>query len=147
MSGSRALLERECRTFTRYLAGREASPYVVQKYCDAHAGPLAAAADPFDRRLMTVARWHPVTALVADAFARFFAPYGALRKKLVLLLAILETSPRFFRELDHPPGGGRVAEALRVGARLLVFVLALVVGVIVLLPVRLLTPRRGEPAR
>jgi hypothetical protein len=147
VSGSRAVLERECRTFTRYLAGREASPYVVQKYCDAHPVPLASPADPFERRLMTVAQWHPVAALVADAYARFFAPYGPLRKKLVLLLAILETSPRFFRELDRPPGGGRVAEALRVSARLLVFILALVVGVIVLLPVRLLTRRPDGRAR
>jgi hypothetical protein len=145
MSGSLAVLERECRTFTRYLVGHDASPYVVAKYCDAHSS-LAFRADPVDQRLITVARWHPVTTFLTDAYARFFAPYGALRKKLVLLLAILETSPPFFRELDRPPGG-RLAQALRVGARLLVFIPALVVGVTVLLPVRLLTPRRDRRAR
>jgi len=85
-----------------------------------------------------------VTALVTDAYATIFAPHSALRKKLVLVLAILEVSPPFCRELENLQGGGLATQALRVGARLLVFTPALLVGVIMLLPVRLLTPRGGN---
>ena len=144
MSRLRAGLEHECRTFTRYLVGHEPSPYVVAKYCDAHSSSPAFRGDRFDERLVVVARWHPVTALVTDAYATIFAPHSALRKKLVLVLAILEVSPPFCRELENLQGGGLATQALRVGARLLVFTPALLVGVIMLLPVRLLTPRGGN---
>jgi len=141
MSPSGAVLERECRTFTRYLTGRGPTPYVVQKYREAHAASTAFDADRFDSRLTAVARWHPVTTLLADAYARFFVPYGTLRKKLILLLAILEISPPFFRELNYPSAGGRLGQALYLGARMFMLVLALVVGTIAFLPMHLVTPR------
>jgi hypothetical protein len=140
MRTPRFVLEQECRTFTRYLVGQRPTPYVVEKYCDAHAISLNGDSDLFDARLTAVARWHPETACIADAYARFFAPRGMLRKKLVLLLAILEISPPFFREFDQPLGGGRIAQVLGFGVRLLKFVLALVVGIIGFLPLRLVTP-------
>lgn len=147
MSESRAALERECRTFTRYLVGRDPSPYVVEKYCEAHATLPAFRGGLFDEQLTRVARWRPLAAFAADAYARFFAPRGALRKKLVLALAILETSPPFFREFERPPGGGRAGQALRLGTRLLVFVATLFVATIVFLPVHLLAARRGRTGR
>ena len=141
MSTPRPVLEHECRTFTRYLAGRDPTPYVVAKYCEAHEVSAAFGGDRFDRRLTAAARYHSATTLLADAYARFFAPHGLLRKKLVLLLAILEISPPFFQKLNRLPAGGRVAQTLYVGARLLLFGLALLGGVMAFLPVQLVTPK------
>ena len=90
MSARDPLLERECRVFTRYLVGREPSEYVRAKYADAHTiVPAYATLDAFHRRLLGIARTGPAFTRLADAYTRAFAPRGALRKKLILLLAIL----------------------------------------------------------
>lgn len=139
MSDSRTDLERECRTFTRYLAGRDATPYVIGKYCDAHTASPAFAGDRFDRRITAAARIHPVAAFVADAYARFFAPHGLLRKKLIVLLAILETSPPFYRDLEQVADGRLVAQVIHVGVRLLLFLPAVLLGTALFVPLRLVS--------
>ncbi len=94
-------LERECRTFTRLLSGMPASPYVIIKYIDAHGvHPALDDAAGFERTLIHAASAGPFAARLADAYARRAMPRGVLRKKLVLLLAILETSRGFHREID-----------------------------------------------
>lgn len=139
MSDARATLERECRTFTRYLVGREPTPYVVGKYCDAHTASQAFTGDRFDHRITATARLHPFTTFVADAYARFFAPRGGFRKKLILLLAILETCPPFYREMEQAADGRLLAQVIHVGARLVLFVPAVIVGAVLFVPLRLVS--------
>lgn len=139
MSDTRAGLERECRTFTRYLVGSDPTPYVIGTYCDAHTASSAFAGDRFDHRLTTAARLHPVVTFIADAYARFFAPRGGFRKKLILLLAILETCPPFHREMEQVADGQLVAQVIHVGARLVLFVPAVIVGALVFAPLRLVS--------
>lgn len=88
-----------------------------------------------------------MTAFLTDAYARFFTPRGLLRKKLILILAILEITSPFFRELDRPSAGSRTTEALGVALRLLMFVTALLAGIITLLPVHFVTSRRDRKLR
>ena len=132
-------LERECRTFTRYLVSRDPTPYVVQQYRAAHAAVRAYEATGFDARLAALGRAHPALAFFADAHARVFAPRGAFRKKLVLLLAILETCPPFFGELERVVAGPLPLQILGVSARMLLFVVAVAAGTVVFLPLRLLS--------
>ena len=139
MSETRADLERECRTFTRYLVGREPTPYVIGKYGEAHAATAVLAGDRFDHRITAVARLHPVAAFVADAYARFFAPRGAFRKKLIVLLAILETSPPFYRELEQVSDGHLVSQVMHVAVRLLLLISAAIVGAVLFVPLRLVS--------
>jgi hypothetical protein len=73
---------------------------------------------------------------VADAWARWAAPRSALRKKLVVLLAILEVSPPFAAELDQPTGSRSLEWAGIVGSGL-TSLLALSIGLVLFLPVRL----------
>lgn len=88
-------LRRECCAFTRYLCGLEASDYVVERYAAAHREPAAfAPSSRFDRWLLTVARRVPWLTRVADSSSRLLMPESVLRLKLLLLLAILETSPQ-----------------------------------------------------
>jgi hypothetical protein len=138
-------LEQECRTFTRYLVRRDPTPYVIGKYAAAHtASPAMARAEGkassrFDVRLTAIARRHPVLAVMADAYARIFAPRGLLRKKLVLLLAIIETSPVLFREVDLVRTPPLPLQAAALGARFALFALALIAGTIIFLPLRIVT--------
>ena len=138
-------LEQECRTFTRYLVRRDPTPYVIGKYAAAHTASPAMAqtegkgSSRFDVRLTAIARRHPVLAVMADAYARIFVPRGLLRKKLVLLLAIIETSPVLFREVDLVRTPPVLWQAAVLGVRFALFAVALVVGSFIFLPLRIVS--------
>jgi hypothetical protein len=96
--------------------------------------------DGHERWLLRVARTGPASCRIADAWARLAAPRGALRQKLVVLLAILEVSPPYAEELDQPRDGPAL-EWIRMAASGLTFVGALAIGVVLFLPVRLVAGR------
>jgi hypothetical protein len=129
-------LEQECRTYARYLTGRSPEPYVVAKYLECHAvcGARVAPADSFDRWLTEASARGPFRARLADTYASRFLKQAAVRRKLVLMLALLECSPRSFASLDAAGGGGLPGTfvSLAFGAALYAGVLAL--AVLVFLP-------------
>jgi hypothetical protein len=108
MTGHPSALARECQVFTALLAGRPADDYVFAKYTEAHQNcPALSDGQRFDGFLIAFARRNGFFARLADAHARIFAPRSLLRRKLVLLLAILETCPPYHRlvgevEAAHP---------------------------------------------
>lgn len=85
-------LEREAHVFTSLLIRARPSPYVVTQYARGHVSLPLAPVQGFDAVLMRVARGGPALARAADAYARIFARRAILRRKLTLLLAILESS-------------------------------------------------------
>ena len=132
----------ECRVFAHYLADTDASPYVQHAY----ASLLPTSAVPSDvhdrlieRALLAVARQGSLAARVADGYARFFLPRSLLRRRLVLMLAILENSPGSERLLNS----GDEGSLLGVGARLMltgiVSVLCSMVGVVIFAPLHLVS--------
>ena len=132
-----AALEAECRRLTRYLLGETPTPYVVACYQRAHR-----ISSDFETRstLDRVALRFPVG--LADAHARLFAPASALRRKLVLLLAILEAASPSFRRVDDPGPRSRALAWLRlawIGASAAAVAL---LGSALLLPVQLLGRER-----
>ncbi len=142
------LIEQECHVFTRFLVRAPATPYVRDKYLEAHrlSGTFVPAAG-VDSALVTVARWSPAVTRVADAYARLCAPRGVLRRKLVLLLAILETSPPFFRAIDYEPSRSWAMASLHLAVTATIGIGAAAVGMIAFLPLRLtegVWKRRGE---
>ena len=135
-------LGRECDVFTRHIAGHPPTPYVIRRYAEAHG--VLAGMEPLDghgRWLLRVARSSPGSCRVADAWARLAAPRSALRMKLVVLLAILEVSPPFAAELDQPRGG-RVRQWARITASGVTSLFGLLIGLLLFLPVRLLSSGR-----
>jgi hypothetical protein len=103
MSAALDSLARECQTFTHLIVRKAATPYVVSKYIDGHrVRPDLVPATPFEMRLIRIAANGPFRARLADAYARRVMPRSALRKKLVLLLAILETAPDLHRQVETP---------------------------------------------
>jgi len=99
-------LASECDTLCRYLTGREAPAEVIEHYVRAHELGLlegqAASGAPSrsDRLLVLLAQGGPQSAGLADAISVLIAKKGLLRRKLVLLLAILESARSTWRGVD-----------------------------------------------
>ena len=124
------ILTRECRVFTRYLSRRDATEYVVTKYLDAHR--LLATLTPADRFEGVLVSWAsatPTMARLADAYVRRCHPRGVLRKKLVLLLAVLETTPPFCDDIDVAPDRSSAAAVMSLAIAGVVGLGVTVVGV------------------
>lgn len=134
-----AQLLAECRLFVRHLVGSDANPYILGKYADAHrvlAG--LAPASTFDRLLLSVSRLGRLPLALADAYSAVFARGSALRKKLVLTLALLETAAPFYERIDAEAGGSPVPALLRLSVLGISAALMLVIGTLVMLPLRLI---------
>lgn len=135
-------LERECAVFTRALLGVAPSAYVVDRYVTAHRHrEELTASTARDLALLRVARRGAWWCRLADAFAARFRRTGVLRAKLVVLVAILETAPPFYRTID-PPGRSVPVTILELAGRGIAAIAATVVAVIVVGPVVLLASRQ-----
>ncbi|HMB70433.1 MAG TPA: hypothetical protein VKU85_14040, partial [bacterium] len=125
-----AELDAECETFCRYLIGTDPGEYVKRKYREAHApgrrGPRRELQDP----LTEVARRGPGFARLMDAWAVVFARDGTLRRKLVLLLAVLESSGETSGAVDRPDAGSMPGFFLATALRVAGFMLTLAAAVI-----------------
>src|SRR5262245_7821266 len=134
-----AQLERECRSYSKYLIGQAPSAYVIGKYLDFHRQSDIASAltnGRFDRFLARVSARGPVRARLADTYASRFRKRSLVRGKLALTLALLECAPPSFEIVDQVRGGGFAGAALRLGWNALRYVLVLVVSVAIFTPVR-----------
>lgn len=135
--------DRECRTFARHLLRVNPDEYVRRKYAEAHEVlPGLSAPDRFENMLVRFARAHRILAAVADAYARVFLPDGLLRRKLVLLLALLETSSPSAALVDREVGGSAVWVSVRLVGRGLGAAARLAVGTALFVPTRLLVAGR-----
>ena len=138
---------REAIVFARALVGRKPSAYVTERYLGFHRGRDLPRADRFGRVLVAVARVHPIATRMCDAYAARVRPGCELRRKLVLVLALVECAPDTYELVERPGPGGALLGLPRLVGRGLLEVLALVMGVAVLAPVHLvnfLAPESNE---
>ncbi len=143
ISGQQAKLRRECCIFSCYLSGAEPGAYITEKYLDAHRKLAAVTpAGGFDALLVNLAAISPLFTRVADSYARLFAPTSALRKKLVLMLALLESSTASEHFVEKVDTGGKAVLSLMLLGHGLRFIACLAAGVAILTPCRLLARRR-----
>lgn len=84
-------LAREFVTFARYLGTPSPPATGVEAYTRAAPG-AGTPTDRLDRWLLALARGPAPACALADAYARVARPYGQLRRRLVLALAVLESS-------------------------------------------------------
>ncbi len=128
-------LSHECEVFCSYLTGSKPKTYVLEKYLDAHQKVASYTASAhFDRFLLRFATTGFVFTKLADSYACLLAPASTLRKKLILLLAILESSSPAYRFLDSVDVSNKPVLFLRILQKGLLFVLSIVLAAIVLLP-------------
>ena len=144
---------RECRVFTRYLAGMSPDAYIEKKYTAAFVsgGTLTRSlqgdnAGRFDEILLAVASVNPWLTRAMDIYSRFFYPHSGLRKRLILLLAILESWAPSYERLDRRKGNeglSLIVISLLVNGLLAASLLLLAVPI--MLPLQLLF--RNKPGR
>ncbi len=130
----------ECHVLTRYLAGAEATPYVVEKYQAGHAAlhdTCGAAPTWFEHLLLAVARRGPLGAGLVDSYTRWFNKGSVVRYKLTLLLAVLENSPGFYHPVTSAVVGARWAVVGRVMLTALREAVVLLLGVVIFGPLNL----------
>ena len=114
-----------------------------QRYAAAHQvrAEALASGNRFDAITVAFAMMGPLFTRLADAYCRLFRPRGALRQKLVLVLAILEVSPPFYRDIDEVRGPPLLQVVILAGSAL-AFALSLLLGAVLLAPLQLLV--RGK---
>lgn len=76
--------------FGRYLLGSEPDAVLVERFCAANAELFA---DVADDPLVAYARTHPWAIAMLDAASALLDPTCLLRKKLLVMTAIVETTP------------------------------------------------------
>jgi hypothetical protein len=127
----------ECHVFTRYLIDAAPASEVVAAYRRAHEVSSVAprgSLRPLDRALLRVARMGPRCARAADGYAAAFAKGSVLRRKLVLLVAILESRQHSAVLLDTAEPGSRAAWVFTVGLRMAGCVVAVCFAALVVVP-------------
>lgn len=88
-------LARECRFLTHYLAGRSPSDDLVQRYLEAHRVLLSGPHEASEMAMAAFVHRHPWTLPYLDAASGLLRPHSLLRKKILLMIALLEASPEF----------------------------------------------------
>lgn len=144
-----AKIDGECLALGRYLLKQDVNEYVRDKYRSANVMlGLENAAGRFDALLVNIAVKHPMLTKTCDAYARFFSPHGALRKKMVLLLAIFELTPPYFYFIDAADAGGWFMLFVRIMWKGMGMVFCLLPALFTFLPLQLLLkvigPKRRE---
>lgn len=133
-----SLLGRECVVFCQYLTGTKPNEYVIRKYEAAHrVGSVGGAGghDPFDILLLKLARINPLATRVVDTYAALSFESCLLRRKLVLLLAILESCAPSHSYLDAVDKGPFLF--LKIAQGVLSWFFVLLIAGIFLLPLRI----------
>jgi len=131
-----AELRDECRLFSRYLLGREPDAYVLGRYVSLQPAALkgAPALAPLDSVLLKTARSGVLGLKIADAYARIFQPRGLLRRKLILIFAILENSRGFHSRFTSGASSSFPLTLVRLAAAVMGFGLALSASLVVIGP-------------
>lgn len=141
-------LQRECTLFCHYLARQQPTDYVTAKYIDGHRFNGVSDLqylDKIDRFLLRVARAGPFTLRIADAYARIFYHRAVLRKKLVLLLAILESCAPTHRFFDVADRAGKMRFYFGMLRSTVLFVLNLLIALLVIAPFHFLAAINTKP--
>jgi hypothetical protein len=122
-------LKRECRTLGSYLIGTTPDAYVVAKYARAHAvSPVYSSTDRFELLLVRLAGANRSLARIVDAYAAVLAPTALVRRKLILLLAILETCAPSSQIIDQTGRGPSSVLLVRLFGKAVVSGVCLLVG-------------------
>jgi hypothetical protein len=146
-SSERDVLAAECRSFSLYLMNQLPDAYVVEKYCTAHAaGNILDSphCNAFDAALVRLAPRNRFFTRLIDLYTSLFFKRALVRRKLVLLLAILESAAPSYAYFDSTDGLGPFAFCWMALRRGFVFLVVLMLSLVSLLPLHLGLRARGE---
>lgn len=143
---SPAELQREAAVFSRYLIGVVPETQALAKYADAvgRIPELAGNGRGFEGVLLQLANTHPVLTRAVDLYARFFRPGALVRKRLVLLFAVLESLGASTHHFDDSDASGPLGFVLRLAVVGLWLGLLMVLALVTLGPLQLLLPSGAQ---
>ncbi len=129
----------ECSKFCNYLINQAPGKYVTEKYQEAHRGGKSpdTGSSAFDSLLVRIAEMNPFFTKLTDVYTSFFMKRAVFRKKLILLLAILETCPPSFNYIDSVTSSGKVMLFAEIAMRALSYAFSLILSIIIFMPVHL----------
>ncbi len=134
-------LDQECIAFSNYLINQEPNSYVMDKYREAHRASETLRnlkPDPFDSLLLNLCRMSGVTAKLVDSYSSLFLRRSVVRKKMVVLLAILESCAPTYTIFDTTDPGGILTHLARMIAQGFMFCVSVVLAMVLLMPIHLM---------
>ena len=96
---------REAVLFARYLLDRDPPPDLIDRYIAASEQVFPDEPPAGDAQLLAFVARNPAAHPYVDAAAGFLRPASLLRKKILLMAAILEASVHYSSEFLAPPPG------------------------------------------
>jgi NADH dehydrogenase len=138
-------LTREAQAFTRHLIGKEPGAEVASHYAaGVKARGLLGSGDRFDRFTLAAAGKGGLICRLADAYCGLFHRRGLLRRRLILLMAILEQAPATHAAFDRSSSRGPLAALAGLAAAGVGAVVFAGLGAAVFLPARLALGAKGR---
>ena len=140
-------LVRESKVYTKFLINDEPTSYIQNKYQKAHhrsnifEGNVS---DPFDDFLIKFSSKNGFFIKLADSYASFFKKNSLIRKKLILLLALLESTAPSYRQFESPDSSSKLAIIFMLFTKGVVFVIIFIAAIVFFLPVRFLYSLRAK---
>lgn len=135
------MLTRECIAFCKYLIGQKPNDYVISKYGEAHSsGGVNRDTDIkyFDGFLVWLAKTAPLFTKLVDAYTSKLHKRSLVRRKLILLVAILESASPSCDHFDVVSVRNRADFIVKMLLKGIGFVISFLLSVIVLMPLHLL---------
>jgi hypothetical protein len=136
---------REARTFASYLGAPSFPSEISERYHRA-IQDWRAPSDRFDAWLLRLAGTSPGLTSIADTYARFARPYGDLRRRLTLMLALLETHGATHAAYDRARPSSAAGAWLALAGLGMLWALRVLLAVAVCAPAHLLLGAKA-PAR
>jgi hypothetical protein len=134
---SKESLKQECIRFTEYLINCKPNAYIEKKYLEGHKyNRIGNNMGLFDTFLIKMANRNSIMIRLADIYTTVFYRKAVLRKKLVLLLAVLEACSSTHSKFDSINEDSRLTLFSEIIQKNFVFLLLLLLSSLVFFPIR-----------
>lgn len=133
-------LKKECTVFCFYLIRWKPNGYILKKYQEGQRAKHLSNTDSiefFDKLLINLVRVFPRVTKIVDVYTRVFYINSVFRKKIILLLAILESCSPTYSYLDTTDTSNKTLFYLKFFYNGILFLLILFISVILLMPIHL----------
>jgi hypothetical protein len=134
------LLDSECRTFCMYLSGRMPERYILKKYREGHKIEQLRdeKCSAFDRVLLGLARRRVFFTRLVDCYTRRFYQTALVRKKLILLLSMLECTAPYFTSFETVSSSSRFLIIISFFKETILFSIFFLLSVLIFAPIQLM---------
>jgi len=133
-------LDIECRAFCRYLIDMSPNEYILKKYTDAHKTKntdFKSQTGFFDRFLIRFSSRNRFFTKLSDSYARVFFKHSVFRKKLLLILAILESTHPYHSHIDSVDSHSKMNLFVIIFFRTLLFSFSLMISALLFAPLHI----------